>query len=93
MLNSIFHLQQKTHAYHQMKDDVPEDVKKRRLQEIIATFYSFVGGRNKRLVGTHQLVLVEGVRDRNLHSTILKFEFSNLFCVIKSLLHIIIIMM
>ena len=52
---------QKTHAYHTMKDDVPEDVKKRRLQEIIATFYSFVGERNRRLVGTTQLVLVEGV--------------------------------
>ena len=44
-----------------MKDDVPEEVKKRRLQEIISTFYSLVGERNKRLVGTHQLVLVEGV--------------------------------
>ena len=45
-----------------MKDDVPEDVKKRRLQEIITTFYSHVGERHRRLVDTHQLVLVEEVR-------------------------------
>ena len=53
---------QKTHAYHAMSDDVSEPVKKRRLQEIIHTFYSHVGERNRRLVNTHQLVLVEGVR-------------------------------
>lgn len=52
---------QKTHAYHTLKDDVVEEVKKRRLQEVITTFYSFVGDRNRRLIGTHQLVLVEGV--------------------------------
>ena len=40
---------------------MPEEVKKRRLQEVITTFYSFVGDRNRRLIGTHQLVLVEGV--------------------------------
>ena len=58
-----------------MKDDVPEDVKKRRLQEIITTFYSHVGERHRRLVGTHQLVLVEGVRAATL-------TLSRLCCVV-----------
>ena len=44
-----------------MKDDVPEDVKKRRLREIIDTFYTHVKERNMRLVDSYQLLLVEGV--------------------------------
>jgi tRNA A37 methylthiotransferase MiaB len=44
-----------------MTDDVPEDTKKRRLKELIDTFYSIASTRNKRFIGTHQLVLVESV--------------------------------
>lgn len=44
-----------------MKDDVPEEVKKRRLQELIYTFYSMANDRNQRFIGTDQLVLVESV--------------------------------
>ena len=44
-----------------MKDDVTDDVKKRRLCEIINTFYTHVRERNKRLVDSYQLLLVEGV--------------------------------
>lgn len=46
-----------------MKDDVPEEVKKRRLQEIVSTFHSIAGERNKRFIGTDQLVLVEKVQN------------------------------
>ena len=52
---------QKTHAYHQMEDDVPEQVKKERLQEVIDTFQGIVARKNKRFIGSHQLVLVENV--------------------------------
>ena len=52
---------QKTHAYHNLKDDVPETVKKQRLQELINTFHSIANQRNKRLIGSDQLVLVEKV--------------------------------
>lgn len=53
---------QKTHAYHQMKDDVPDETKQRRLQEIISVFRETVQEINQQQIGKVQLVLVEGVR-------------------------------
>ena len=51
-----------------MKDDVPEEVKKERLREIADLFYSTAAQRNKRFIGTQQVVLVD------------KASFSYLFC-------------
>ena len=51
----------KTHAHRSMEDDVPEDVKSRRLQEVIDVFRNKVQQRNDRVeVGQLRLVLVEG---------------------------------
>lgn len=51
----------KTHANRTMQDDVPEDVKSRRLQEVIAMFRNNVQQRNdEHEVGKLRLVLVEG---------------------------------
>lgn len=52
---------QKTHAHRRFVDDVPELVKKRRLEEIIGIFRAGASERNAQLVGTTQLVLLEGV--------------------------------
>lgn len=41
-------------------DDIPEDIKKRRLAEIIAKQRFHSGIRNQMMVGTQQIVLVEG---------------------------------
>ncbi len=53
---------QKTHAHRNLKDDVPEEVKKARFQVL----YDFVRCEMERLhkgyLGTQQLVLIEGVR-------------------------------
>ena len=53
-------LREKTHAHRHYIDDVPADVKQRRLAEVIATFQRLATEKNAALVGTHQLVLVEG---------------------------------
>ena len=51
----------KTHAHRTMEDDVPEDVKSRRLQEVISLFRNNVQKRNDDVeVGQLRLVLVEG---------------------------------
>ncbi|KAI2506995.1 Uncharacterized protein family UPF0004 [Fragilaria crotonensis] len=51
----------KTHAHRSMEDDVPEDIKSRRLQEVIDVFRNKVQLRNDRVeVGQLRLVLVEG---------------------------------
>ena len=71
--SKLFLAIQKTHAYHRMTDDVPEEVKKARLQELITTFHSIAAARNQRFIGSEQLVLVEKV---NLHSNINTTSFT-----------------
>ncbi|KAJ1873987.1 hypothetical protein LPJ71_011713 [Coemansia sp. S17] len=58
-------MREKTHAHRKYQDDVPADVKSRRLQEIIATFHASAKGRNQRFVGTQGLVLYEGLTKRH----------------------------
>ncbi|XP_012521168.1 PREDICTED: LOW QUALITY PROTEIN: CDK5 regulatory subunit-associated protein 1 [Propithecus coquereli] len=55
-----YSMRQKTRAYHRMKDDVPEEVKLRRLEELITVFREEASKANKTSVGCTQLVLVEG---------------------------------
>jgi tRNA-2-methylthio-N6-dimethylallyladenosine synthase len=55
----------KTLAARKYPDDVPEDVKGRRLQEVIDTVARSSSDGNKRLIGTEQLVLIEGVSKRS----------------------------
>mmetsp|Transcript_14044 Transcript_14044/g.21328 ORF Transcript_14044/g.21328 Transcript_14044/m.21328 type:complete len:878 (+) Transcript_14044:135-2768(+) len=51
----------KTHAHRTMEDDVPEEIKSRRLQEVISMFRNNVQLRNDQMeVGQLRLVLVEG---------------------------------
>ena len=56
----------KTHAARTMEDDVPADVKQRRLNEIIEVFRRNVQLRNEEIeVGKLRLVLVEGEAKRS----------------------------
>ncbi|KAL0181616.1 hypothetical protein M9458_024022, partial [Cirrhinus mrigala] len=50
----------KTHAYHRLQDDVPAAVKQRRLEELISVFREEAAKVNMALIGSTQLVLVEG---------------------------------
>ncbi|KAI9291884.1 CDK5 regulatory subunit-associated protein 1-like protein [Neoconidiobolus thromboides FSU 785] len=56
-----YSLREGTHAHRRFKDDVPKDVKKARLQEIIAMFQTRAKDRLQALVGKPQLVLIDGV--------------------------------
>ncbi len=55
----------KTLAARKYPDDVPEDVKGRRLQEVIAAVTRTSSEGNQQLVGTEQTVLIEGVSKRS----------------------------
>ena len=44
-----------------MKDDVPDEVKQRRLREVISLFHSTVAMCSERMIGSEQLLLVKGV--------------------------------
>ncbi|XP_055229295.1 mitochondrial tRNA methylthiotransferase CDK5RAP1 isoform X4 [Gorilla gorilla gorilla] len=56
-----YSMRQKTRAYHRLKDDVPEEVKLRRLEELITIFREEATKANQTSVGCTQLVLVEGI--------------------------------
>ncbi|XP_069740744.1 mitochondrial tRNA methylthiotransferase CDK5RAP1 isoform X3 [Narcine bancroftii] len=60
-----YSLRKKTHAHHKMKDSVPAVVKQRRLEELIAVFREEATKLNTELVGTEQVVLVEGASKRS----------------------------
>nr|XP_045377000.1 mitochondrial tRNA methylthiotransferase CDK5RAP1 isoform X4 [Camelus bactrianus] len=60
-----YSMRQKTRAYHRLKDDIPEEVKLRRLEELITVFREEATKANKAFVGCTQLVLVEGLSKRS----------------------------
>jgi len=55
-----YSMREKTHAHRRMQDNVPEDVKKRRLQEMIDTFKRVQLSKQKEDIGREHLVLVDG---------------------------------
>lgn len=56
---------ERTLAYRKFEDDVPEDVKKRRLSEIINQQMDIQKERNQNEIGKRHLVLVEGTSKRS----------------------------
>jgi MiaB/RimO family radical SAM methylthiotransferase len=55
-----YSLREKTHAHRTYKDDVPEEVKQRRLNEIIETFRKYMLQKNRQEIGKTHLVLIDG---------------------------------
>jgi MiaB/RimO family radical SAM methylthiotransferase len=61
-----YSMREKTHAHRTMHDNVPEEVKQRRLREIIDVFHRNVQAKNEEQeVGRLRLVLVEGESKRS----------------------------
>ncbi|CAN9512575.1 unnamed protein product [Ophioblennius macclurei] len=60
-----YSMRKKTHAFHRLSDDVPAEVKRRRLAECIEVFREEAQKVNAALVGSTQLVLVEGESKRS----------------------------
>ncbi|XP_067324394.1 mitochondrial tRNA methylthiotransferase CDK5RAP1 [Anolis sagrei] len=56
---------QKTRAFHRLKDDVPLDVKRRRVTELTDVFREGASQANAAAVGQMQVVLVEGPSKRS----------------------------
>ncbi|KAJ4913873.1 CDK5RAP1-like protein [Raphanus sativus] len=59
-----YSMREKTHAHRNYTDDVPEEVKQRRLTELIQAFRETTGPCYDSQVGSVQLVLVEGPNKR-----------------------------
>uniref|UniRef100_G3MLM2 CDK5RAP1-like protein n=1 Tax=Amblyomma maculatum TaxID=34609 RepID=G3MLM2_AMBMU len=60
-----YSLREKTHAHRRLEDDVPLDVKKRRVGEVLAVFRRRAKELFDQQVSSHQLVLVEGISRRS----------------------------
>ena len=61
----MYSLREGTYAWKHLADDIPEEVKKRRLNEIIALQGEIALENNRREVGREYDVLVEGVSHRS----------------------------
>ncbi|KAA8547438.1 hypothetical protein F0562_003698 [Nyssa sinensis] len=59
-----YSMREKTHAHRNYVDDVPENIKQRRLTELIEAFRGSTGQCYDSQIGTVQLVLVEGPNKR-----------------------------
>ncbi|XP_075552499.1 mitochondrial tRNA methylthiotransferase CDK5RAP1 isoform X1 [Dermacentor variabilis] len=55
-----YSLREKTHAHRRLEDDVPLDVKKRRVAQVLSGFRRHAKELFEQQISTHQLVLVEG---------------------------------
>ena len=55
-----YSMRDKTHAQYKLTDDVKEEEKLRRLQEVISTFRKYMIARNQQEEGMFHLMLVEG---------------------------------
>ena len=56
-----YSLREKTHAHRKLSDDVPHDIKYDRLKRMSNLHRKIAENLNKKQIGTHQLVLIEGV--------------------------------
>ncbi|VDM84358.1 unnamed protein product [Strongylus vulgaris] len=58
-------MREKTRAHYRLVDDVPEEVKRRRHEELASALREESLAFHKSLIGTEQLVLVEGISKRS----------------------------
>ncbi|RCI05393.1 hypothetical protein CU098_013390 [Rhizopus stolonifer] len=59
-----YSMREKTHAHRRFVDDVAEETKSRRLQEIVTTFHREASAKNQNLIGSTQLVLIDSDRPK-----------------------------
>lgn len=57
-----YSMREKTHAHRRMQDDVPDEVKRQRLAELVEVFHAHARTLYAREIGRRHLVLVERVR-------------------------------
>ncbi len=62
-----YSLREKTHAHRNYKDDVPEETKKRRLNEMFEVLHKYQRETNLEEIGKRHLILIEGSsrKDKN----------------------------
>ncbi|KAG2177005.1 hypothetical protein INT43_007659 [Umbelopsis isabellina] len=69
-----YSMREKTHAHRKYSDNVPDDIKARRLNEIIETFHQTAERKTKKLIGTSQHVLVDNDTPRTKNGVTTRFS-------------------
>ncbi|KAJ2957667.1 hypothetical protein NQZ79_g6640 [Umbelopsis isabellina] len=69
-----YSMREKTHAHRKYSDNVPDDIKARRLNEIIETFHQVAERKTKKLIGTSQHVLVDNDTPRTKNGVTTRFS-------------------
>jgi len=81
-----YSMRDKTHAYHNLDDNVPEEIKKKRLNKMIEKFRENVLKRNKFEINSYHLVLVEGkAKKMNLRERLAGRTDTNKLCIFSSI--------
>jgi len=78
-----YSMREKTHAYHNLSDNVSEEVKKIRLNRMIDVFRRIQLERNKEDLGRYHLVLVEGFDRRNKNKLVGRTD-TNKLCIFEN---------
>ncbi len=78
-----YSMREKTHAYHNLKDNVPEEIKKIRLNKMIDLFKRHQLDKNKEEIGKFHLVLIEGFDRRNNNKLVGRTD-TNKLCIFEN---------
>ncbi len=78
-----YSMREKTHAYHSLKDNVSEEMKKIRLNKMIDVFKKHQLDKNKNELGKYHIVLVEGY-DRKNNNKLVGRTDTNKLCIFEN---------
>jgi MiaB/RimO family radical SAM methylthiotransferase len=79
----MYSMREKTHAYHNLNDDVDPATKKRRLQEMIDVFRKHQLEVNRKEIGAYHLVLIENVHRKDKNNFVGRTD-TNKLCVFRN---------
>jgi len=81
-----YSMRERTHAYHNLQDNVPEEIKKKRLNKMIDKFRETLKKRNIAEINSYHLVLVEGkAKKNNLKERLAGRTDTNKLCIFSSI--------
>ncbi|KAJ8315131.1 hypothetical protein KUTeg_007281 [Tegillarca granosa] len=65
-----YSMREKTRAHHRLTDDIPQEIKNKRVSQIVETFRAETLKLLSQNTGSHQLVLIEGESRRSMHDLV-----------------------
>ena len=79
-----YSMRDKTHAYHNMVDNISQEVKKERLNRMIEVFKKHQLDNNKKEIGKHHIILVEGNSQKKNKTKLIGRTDTNKICIFNN---------